>query len=231
MSIRLITFDLDNTLWDVTPVMQSAEASLRAWLGEHAPLLGAVPIEHLWAIRARLLSDEPALKYRLSELRRRILLLALQEAGYPAQQAGPLAEAGFQTFMSARHQVTLFADVHATLAQLAKQYQLAVITNGNADVRRLGLAEYFTFTLCAEELGIGKPDPLPFQRALANAQVRAEQAVHIGDHHEDDIAGAHAAGLRSVWFNPAAKDWLGGERAHGEIRHLSQLPALLADWH
>jgi FMN hydrolase / 5-amino-6-(5-phospho-D-ribitylamino)uracil phosphatase len=230
LNIQLITFDLDDTLWDVTPLMHSAEATLRAWLGEHAPTLGAVPIEHLWAIRARLLSVEPALKHRLSELRKKILLLALQEAGYPASQAEQLAEAGFQVFLSARHQVSLFPDVHATLEQLANQYQLGVITNGNADVRRLGLAEYFKFALCAEELGIGKPDPLPFQRALQHAGVQAEQAVHIGDHPEDDIAGARAAGLRSIWFNPLAKEWRGGERAHGEIRRLSELPALLASW-
>ena len=230
MNIRLITFDLDDTLWDVAPVMHSAEATLREWLGEHAKDLGAVPIEHLWAIRARLLSAEPALKHRLSELRKRILLLALQEAGYPASQAEPLAEAGFQVFLAARHQVTLFPDVHATLEQLANHYQLGVITNGNADVRRLGLAEYFKFALCAEQLGVGKPDPLPFQRALAHAEVAASQAVHIGDHSSDDIAGARAAGLRCIWFNPLGKDWNGGERAHAEVQRLSELPALLASW-
>ena len=42
MSIQLITFDLDDTLWDTAPVIVSAEAILRAWLTEHAPNLGAV---------------------------------------------------------------------------------------------------------------------------------------------------------------------------------------------
>ena len=149
MSIRLITFDLDDTLWDVAPVMHSAEATLREWLGEHAAQLGPVPVEHLWAIRARLLNAEPALKHRLSELRRRILHLALQEADYPEVEAKQLAEAGFQVYLAARHQVTLFPDVHTTLEQLANHYQLGVITNGNADVRRLGLADYFQFALCA----------------------------------------------------------------------------------
>ena len=110
MSIQLITFDLDDTLWDVSSVMRSAEDTLREWLATHAPQLGGVPIEHLWAIRARLLAGEPNLKYRLSELRRRILLLALQEAGYPSAPAEQLAEAGFQVFLEARHQVNLFAD-------------------------------------------------------------------------------------------------------------------------
>src|SRR5690606_25963366 len=137
MSIRLITFDLDDTLWDVAPVMHGAEAALRDWLGREAPRLGAVPIEHLWAIRARLLSAEPGLRHRLSELRRRSLLHALEEAGYPRHEAGELAELGFQVFLAARHQVQLFPEVHTTLEQLALRYTLGVITNGNADVRRL----------------------------------------------------------------------------------------------
>lgn len=230
MSIRLITFDLDDTLWDVAPVMHGAEAALRDWLGREAPRLGAVPIEHLWAIRARLLSADPGLRHRLSELRRRILLHALEEAGYPRHEAGELAELGFQVFLAARHQVQLFPEVHTTLEQLALRYTLGVITNGNADVRRLGLADYFRFALCAEELGVGKPDPHPFHTALQRAGLEATQAVHIGDHPGDDIAGAKAAGLRAIWFNPQGKVWQGDTAPDAQIRNLAELPRLLEHW-
>ncbi|MBD9427094.1 HAD family hydrolase [Pseudomonas sp. PDM15] len=230
MSIRLITFDLDDTLWDVAPVMHSAEAALRDWLAAEAPRLGPVPIEHLWAIRARLLQVDPGLKHRLSELRRRILLHALLDAGYAQGEADDLAELGFQVFLAARHQVQLFPEVHPTLERLAMRYTLGVITNGNADVHRLGLADYFRFALCAEELGIGKPDPHPFQTALQHAGVAAEQAVHIGDHPGDDIAGAHAAGLRAIWFNPQGKPWEGEQLPDAQIRSLAELPALLERW-
>ncbi|NQD91361.1 HAD family hydrolase, partial [Pseudomonas sp. CrR25] len=110
------------------------------------------------------------------------------------------------------------------------RFQLGVITNGNADVRRLGLADYFQFALCAEELGVGKPDPKPFCEALARAGVAAEHAVHIGDHPSDDIAGAQAAGLRAIWFNPQGKAWEGGKAADAEIASLAELPALLHRW-
>ncbi|MEK1908041.1 MAG: HAD family hydrolase [Pseudomonas sp.] len=230
MSLRLITFDLDDTLWDVAPVMHSAEATLRDWLALHATRLGPVPIEHLWAIRSRLLSADPGLKHRLSELRRRILFHALEDAGYAHGEAQELAEQGFQVFLAARHQVQLFPEVHPTLEQLAERFILGVITNGNADVRRLGLADYFQFALCAEELGIGKPDPKPFLTALQHADVSAAQAVHIGDHPSDDIAGARAAGLRAIWFNPQAKTWSGEQLPDAEIRSLAELPALLQSW-
>ncbi len=230
MSIRLITFDLDDTLWDVAPVMHSAEAALRDWLAAEAPRLGPVPIEHLWAIRARLMEADPGLKHRLSELRRRILLHALLDAGYAQAEADELAELGFQVFLAARHQVQLFPEVHPTLERLALRYTLGVITNGNADVRRLGLADYFRFALCAEELGIGKPDPHPFQTALRHAGIAAEQAVHIGDHPGDDIAGAKAAGLRAIWFNPQGRDWDGDAEPDAQVQSLAELPALLERW-
>ena len=230
MSIQLITFDLDDTLWDVAPVMHGAETALRDWLALQTPRLGPVPIEHLWAIRARLLDAEPGLRHRLSELRRRILFHALEDAGYPTSEAQDLAEAGFQVFLSARHQVELFPEVHKTLELLASRFMLGVLTNGNADVRRLGLADYFRFALCAEELGVGKPDPRPFREALQRAGVSAGQAVHIGDHPSDDIGGARAAGMGAIWFNPAGKPWTGAEPAHAEIRSLAELPALLEAW-
>ena len=230
MSIRLVTFDLDDTLWDVTPVMHSAEAALRDWLAIEAPHLGPVPIEHLWAIRSRLLAADPMLRHRLSELRRRILFHALSDAGYAEDESRALAERGFQIFLEARHQVELFPDVHRTLEQLANRYTLGVITNGNADVRRLGLADYFRFALCAEELGVGKPDPHPFNTALQHAGVPASAAVHIGDHPGDDIAGAQASGLRAIWYNPLGKAWGEAPPPDAQVRRLSELPELLRGW-
>jgi HAD superfamily hydrolase (TIGR01549 family) len=230
MSIRLITFDLDDTLWDVAPVIHGAEAVLGDWLALQAPRLGRVPSAHLVAIRARLLSAEPALQHCISALRRRVLLHALQDAGYAAGEAQQLAEAAFQVFLAARHQIELFAEVHPTLQHLAGRFMLGVLTNGNADVRRLGLAEYFHFSLCAEELGVGKPDPQPFREALQRAGVSAEQALHIGDHPNDDIAGARGAGLHAIWFNPAGKPWTGAGHAPVEVHNLAELPALLHNW-
>src|SRR3990167_2880423 len=230
MSIQLITFDLDDTLWDVTPVMQDAEAALRNWLARYARRVGAVQVEAVGSIRPPLLQAEPMLKHRLSELRRRILFQALENAGYPHSDAPVLAEAGFQVFLAARHQVELFAEVHPTLETLANRFQLGVITKGNADVRRLGLPDYFQFALCAEELGVGKPAPKPFQEALRRAGIAAEHAVHIGDHPSDDIAGAQAAGLRAIWFNPQGKAWEADNTPDGQIRSLAELPALLHSW-
>jgi HAD superfamily hydrolase (TIGR01549 family) len=228
--IKLVTFDLDDTLWDTAPAIVGAEAALRDWLTEHAPLLGPVPVEHLWEIRTRLVEAEPSLKHRISALRRKVLFHALEDAGYGSEEAQDLADESFEVFLHGRHQVKIFPDVQPTLEILAKTYTLGVITNGNADVRRLGLADYFAFALCAEDLGIGKPDPAPFLEALRRGNVEAVNAVHIGDHPSDDIAGAQRAGMRAIWYNPQGKAWDADSHPDAEIHNLSQLPEVLGRW-
>lgn len=230
MSIKLITFDLDDTLWETAPAIVGAEAMLRNWLAEHAPKLGAVPVEHLWEIRARLVEADPSFRHRISALRRRVLCHALEDAGYAHAEALDLAERAFEVFLQGRHQLDIFPEVVPTLEILTKSYTLGVVTNGNADVRRLGLADYFAFALCAEDLGIGKPDPAPFMEALKRGQADASQAVHVGDHPGDDIAGAQQAGLRAVWYNPAGKAWEGDQPPDAQISSLTQLPEVLARW-
>lgn len=231
MTIELITFDLDDTLWDTAPTIVSAEATLREWLVEHAPDLGAIAVEHLWAIRERVLSREPELTHRISALRRRVLFHALQEAGYPHEQASTLADQSFEVFLHARHQLQIYPEVQPTLEALASHYTLGVVTNGNADVRRLGLADYFKFALCAEDIGVAKPDKRLFHEALLRGgDIAPRAAVHIGDHPGDDIAGAQQAGLRAIWFNPAGKTWEADTPPDAEIASLTELPALLARW-
>ncbi len=230
MSIRLITFDLDDTLWDVRPVLHSAELTLREWLARNTPDLNDFSVETLAAIRHTLLDAQPELRHRISELRRRILCHALEQAGYPQGEARELAEQAFEVFLEARHAVQLFPEVHPTLELLANHYSLGVLTNGNADVRRLGLADYFDFTLCAEELGVGKPDPRPFCEALKRAGVAAEHAVHIGDHPSDDIGGAQRAGMRAIWFNPTGGPWQDDGHPDAIIGNLAELPTLLDSW-
>ena len=230
MSIKLITFDLDDTLWDTAPVIVSAEAILRDWLSEHAPRLGAVPVEHLFEIRKRLVEAEPDLKHRISALRRRVLFQALQEAGYAQTDAGDLADKSFEVFLHARHQIEIFPEVQPALELLRQHYTLGVVTNGNADVRRLGLADFFRFALCAEDMGVGKPDPRPFQEAMRLGDATPSNSVHIGDHPGDDIAGAQRAGMRAIWYNPLGKDWAADGRPDAEVASLVEVAGVLREW-
>lgn len=207
MSIELITFDLDDTLWSVAPVLHAAEHAVQRWLAEKAPLSQHKVAQDWLNIRTELLLAQPDLKHCVTRLRLEVLHIGLERSGYSAAQASILAAQALEVFLEARHKVVLFPGVLPVLAALSQRYQLGTITNGNADIRRLNLAGYLGFSVDAESLGAGKPSTLPFARALAYAGVSSNQAVHVGDHPVDDIEGALNAGWQAIWFNPNALPW------------------------
>jgi len=97
----------------------------------------------------------------------------------------------------------LYEDVEPALAMLrARGMRLGIISNWDKRlrtiVREMGLDAIFDRVTISSEEGVRKPNPVIFERALAGLGVRAEEALHVGDLVEDDIAGARAAGLRGV---------------------------------
>jgi len=231
MSLRftLITFDLDDTLWDVRPVLAKAEQRVEAWLRHNCPLvLQQYDREALMQLRLRLLRERPELRHRISDLRREAMRLALLEAGYASAFASAASEQAFQEFIAARHEVEPFEEVEASLATLARDRTLGALTNGNADVFRIGLGRFFSFAVRAEQLDASKPDAEPFETALRNAATEARRAIHVGDHHEHDILGAQRLGITAIWFNPGRQQWRGSDRPDAEFDHFAQLPSLIA---
>eukprot|EP00731_Ephydatia_muelleri_P032209 Em0023g716a len=97
----------------------------------------------------------------------------------------------------------VYPDVVPTL-QTLKQKGLVLGVISNFDdrlkpiLRSLKIADLFDFTLASYEVGFCKPDPRLFQLALTMAQVRADQATHVGDNYELDYKAAGAAGMRSL---------------------------------
>lgn len=226
MNPRLITFDLDDTLWPVAPVIIRAEHRMRDYLEQHAPEVNRrFDRDGMGQLRDTLLEREPQLVHDLSSLRRRLLQMALEACGYNDVEG--LSQHAFDAFLDARHDVEYFSDALDTLEHLRHHYILGALSNGNADIARLGLGRYFSFHLSAEQVGRRKPDPAMFERALQEAGVGAEAAVHIGDHVDDDIRGAHEVGMATVWVNRPGSAWpLKALQPTWEIRSLAELQKL-----
>jgi HAD superfamily hydrolase (TIGR01549 family) len=68
-----------------------------------------------------------------------------------------------------------------------------------ASLRKLRINHYFNTVLVSHENGWRKPHKQIFQDALRNLQVKAEEAVFIGDSPLEDIKGAQAAGIKTVF--------------------------------
>src|SRR5581483_2691805 len=62
----------------------------------------------------------------------------------------------------------------------------------------LSIRDYFHVTVVSGRAGIEKPHPEIFRLALEGAGVDPEEAVHVGDNPNDDVAGAEAVGIRGV---------------------------------
>ncbi|AVO42266.1 HAD family hydrolase [Simplicispira suum] len=203
--IRAVSLDLDDTLWPVWPTIARAETALQDWLHQHAPatqMLCAQPDARL-ALRAQAARSLPGSAHDMSALRQEAIRLALLQAGDDPQ----LASAAFEVFLAERQRVELFEDALPALEFLSRRYPLVALSNGNADVSRIGLQHFFAASVGAHEVGCAKPDARMFQRAADRVDVAASQVLHIGDDALHDGVGALAAGMQMAWLNRAAKPW------------------------
>jgi putative hydrolase of the HAD superfamily len=155
----------------------------------------------------QLIEKDPTMRHRLSELRFNVFKNILESLGQTEQQAEKLSSEALQIFMNGRHQLTLFDGVEEVLAQLKEKYTLGVLTNGNADIKRLGIDHYFNFSFSAEELNDSKPSETHFKRAMEHTSEKATNICHIGDHTECDVEGALNAGCKAIWYNELNNEW------------------------
>ena len=203
-NVRAVAFDLDNTLWDIAPVIERAEARLHAWLHEHCPRIPErVSLADMRAAREALAREEPHNAHDFTYLRVTALARHARECGYEEE----VAHRAFDVFFAARNELDLFADVRPALERLRTRYQLATFSNGNADLARVGLAEFFAVSLNARQVGVGKPHPRCFERIAEELRVAPGEIVYVGDDPVLDVEASRAAGLRSAWVNRFDQQW------------------------
>jgi putative hydrolase of the HAD superfamily len=224
-SIVAITLDLDDTLWPAGPTLVAAERALGDWMAAHAPRAHVLMTpERRKAIRQAVLADFPHRGHDVSFMRRESLRRALHEAGEPTE----LAAQAFAVFLEARQQVSLYEDVVPTLEAWSARFPIVALSNGNADIGRIGLGRYFAATIAAHELGFGKPDARIFHEACARVDADPARTLHVGDDLELDVRAARAAGLRAAWVRrPGLKSAAVPDPGVGAFDSLRAVGALL----
>jgi putative hydrolase of the HAD superfamily len=202
--VQAIIFDLDDTLWEVGPVIVRAEHAMLEFLaGRYPRVLELHTLDSMRDVRARMALEHPSMRHDFTWLRLESLRHHAREAGYP----DAMAREAFEVFYRARNEVTLYDDVLPALEQLRARFRLFAISNGNADLATIGLGRFFEHALAAREAGVLKPDPRIFELLLERAGVGASQVVHVGDDAVADVDGARRAGLTPVWLNRRGCDW------------------------
>ena len=208
MKIKAVSFDLDDTLWPLLPVILKAEKDTNQWLVQNYPgVESLLKSKEVMKIRDDLISQKSNLINQLSKLRELTLVELGIRSGYAREEAEIMARESFKIFFSGRNDVTLYEGAEETLQSLKQKYVLGVITNGNADIKKIGINQYFEFNISAENMNTGKPDPVIFEEALKQTGFRAEEICHVGDHPVNDVEGSNNFGMKSIWFNEKGIDW------------------------
>jgi putative hydrolase of the HAD superfamily len=191
--IKAAFFDLDETLLDRT---SSLKAFLADQYARYRDCLGTTTLE-TWRDRFLALDDRGN--------RSKVLVYPrlLAEFGGNPNEAGALIE-------DYRDRCSLHARPFAGMSRMLIALRelgmkLAIITNGEVEFQSrhiavLGLKDLVDEILISEAEGLRKPDAAIFIRAAQRFSVRPADCLFVGDNPVSDILGAHAVGMRTLWF-------------------------------
>ncbi len=207
--VAAVLFDLDDTLFDHAHCARTALDVIRS---SH-PCFSAIDLDELNRSHSTILEalhgDVAVGRVSLDLARAERFRRLFHTAGVDADEALSAATAASyrQAYVDARRAVDGAADL---LNALHSRTRIAIVTNNlvaeqREKLRHCGLDRHVDLLIASEEAGVSKPDPAIFQLALDKLGCRAEDAVMVGDSWENDVVGAHAAGIRAIWFNPAGE--------------------------
>lgn len=225
MPILALTLDLDDTLWPVWPALELADQAVDDWLKTHHPAVAQTwPIAAMRELRARIASERVDLAHDFTRQRR----LTLQHAFTHCGITDAPVDALWNIYFAARNAVDLYPDSLAALQRLGARWPLVSLTNGNADLQRIGIHTLFTHHVSARDSGVAKPDRRIFQAAADLLELAPEHILHVGDDPLMDVVGARDAGLHTAWINREGKAWPSelGPAPELDLRDLTSL----VDW-
>ena len=206
--IKLITFDLDDTFWDIEPVIIKAEMETRHWLEERVGVVEWGSMKDLLSFRKELILKNPILEWDISLLRKEIYRDKLKNIIADDLEREEVVEESYKIFIDKRHDVTFYEGVFDAIKQLSKRYPLGVLTNGNADIFKFDIGRYFDFSICSSNVQSNKPGKAHFIKALEGYKnITFNEVVHIGDDQVNDVCGAQDLGINALWFNNKNAKW------------------------
>jgi HAD superfamily hydrolase (TIGR01549 family) len=219
-TIKAISFDLDDTLYNNRPVMLAIEKKMLNYFTEKfttlLPELVSEPKlsfnRRFWApYRQQAIQTYQDISHDVVRLRFETYRLGLQAHNLSLDEATTEAQAGLDYFISLRSDFTVPKASHELLASLSKVFPLVAISNGNVDTKALGIGHYFKHIYHAgfqagednnesEYLLRQKPAIDMFTLVCKQLAIPAEQLLHVGDCGVADIYGALNAGCQTAWL-------------------------------
>lgn len=224
--IKAISFDLDDTLYENVPVMKRAEQFVADFIAEKWPETKSFDVKAWRTLRDQVAASDPELASNMTALRLATLEQGLSRCGIRDAKGG--ARAAMDAFLSERNRIDIDPSILNMLENLAERFPLVAVSNGNADIHRIGLGDYFVGAFQPSDEHRGKPFPDLFEAAYKHLNLASpSQLLHIGDHPVSDVFGALSFGAQAIWYNAETQIetpvWL----PHASIQDVTQLDHLI----
>lgn len=219
--IRALLIDMDDTLYDERNYVLSGFRAVAAEIARRVPTLDAA------TLHADMVAELDA------NGRGQVFDAALTRAGIEpiASRVAELVD----LYRAHTPDLALWPGVSEALADLAREYRMAILTDGLGAMQRnktaaLGLADRVDVILYCWEHDARKPDPSCYLQALRMLDAGAEEAVVIGDRPDHDIAAAAAIGSRSIRVRTGRHTAVEEPVADATVADFTQVPAVLRSW-
>jgi 2-haloalkanoic acid dehalogenase type II len=198
--IKAVSFDADGTLWDFQQVMRHSLGKVMEELEYlDSQAAAALNIDKMIAIRDRVAEELKGKTTNYEVIRLAAFRRTLEEIGRPNEK---LAHHLNEVYYRYRFVDTEpYEDVLPTLQVLRERYRLGLLSNGNSYPEHCGLDGIFQSVVFSQEHRIEKPDPAIFRIAFRELGCSEIELLHVGDSLENDVEGAHGAGIRCAWLN------------------------------
>jgi len=199
---KAISFDLDDTLYDNYPVIKKAEAAFFTYLTTTYSKLAPLTERQWHLYKLKIVQETPALKHDVTQWRQQTIQRIMVIYGIPPCDAIHYAAQAMHEFLRLRSDFSVPPASIELLQSLSQHYPVIAITNGNVDVKQIGLGQAFQFVLTAGNGFKSKPHIDLFQEAALQLDINISDILHVGDNMITDVYGAQQHQAQAVWFNP-----------------------------
>lgn len=198
----LISFDLDNALYDNRPVLKLAELSLQEYLAHQFNSQNKkFNFSYFINIKKKLLATKKPAFEDLSFFRR----TALQQFCAELKNSEKVVNEALEVFIQSRSKVEIPEAIQVLISKLFDGHQLVSVSNGNCDVSQLCISHYFTKNYSPINGFRAKPHPEMLLRVCNDFQLTTDRVLHVGDSVEKDGGAAYNAGIDFFHFEPFVK--------------------------
>lgn len=227
--IKAISFDLDDTLYSNDVVIHQAEQLQFEFLCDEVPIIIDAGIQPWLKAKWHAIKANPELKHDVTLWRKAAIQHGLSYLKLEKVKEKQLVEQAFEVFYNARSNFSIDSKTHQVLQRLKEKFPIVAVTNGNADIDRLGLSQYFVGYYRAGANGNRmKPFPDMLNMVSRHLDIPSESILHVGDNIGSDLKSAQNASCSSFWYNPAKKAMsIGASLPNAEYSDLDDLLQLL----